>query len=130
MELRFKASELGCFDQGDVLICGASNSVEDQPYHYVAIQGWADSDYPDDEHRLHFEVDDQINGNYDLLKACALTRNEFTLELNYEVTWYPGVRRIVVDCENVTNEQLQSLADGLRRLFRDRLEDLNISSFE
>lgn len=126
MELRFEATEIGCVEQNDALVCGASNSKSDAAYHYVTIQGWADPDDPDDEHRPHFEVDDQINGGYDLLASCSITRSHFTVQLHHDVPWYPNLSRVVVGIASATPEQFDSLVAGLRRVFRDRPTDLYV----
>ncbi len=126
MELRFEATEIGCLEQYDALVCGASNSKSDEPYHYITIQGWAEPDYPDDEHRPHFEIDDQINGDYNLLKSCSVSRSCLTVELNHGVSWYPNLRRVVVDIHSATDAQFESLVSGLRRVFRDRPEGFTV----
>jgi hypothetical protein len=126
MELRFDAAEIGCVEQNDALVCGASNSKSDEPYHYITIQGWADPDYPDDEHRPHFEIDDQINGGYDLLASCSVSRSLLTVQLLHDVPWYPKLSRVVVGIGSATAEQFDLLVAGLRRVFRDRPTDLHV----
>lgn len=126
MELRFEATEIDCVEQDDALVCGASNSKSEEPYHYITIQGWADPDYPDDEHRPHFEIDDQINGNYDLLVSCALSRSYLTVDLSRGVSWYPNLRRVVVGISSATDAEFTSLVSGLQRVFHDRPESFAV----
>ena len=126
MELRFNATEIGCVEKDDALVCGASNSKSDESYHYMTIQGWADPDYPDDEHRPHFEIDDQINGNYDLLVACSVSRSHLTVELSHGVSWYPDLRRVVVAIRSATDAEFDSLVSGIRRVFHDRPEGFTV----
>ena len=123
MELRFNATEVGCFEDEGALVCGASNSKDDAPYHYITIQGSSD---PDDEDGIHFEIDDQINGNYNLLASCAVSRRQIMIDLLHDVPWHPGLTCVVVDCESAKSEQFDGLVAGLRRIFRDRPEDLRI----
>lgn len=122
MELRFEATEIGCVEQDCVLVCGASNSKSDEFYHYITIQGWADPDHPDDEHRPHFEIDDQINGNYDLLDSCFVSRSHLTVELSHGVSSYPDLRRVVIGIRSATDAEFESLVSGFQRVFHDRPE--------
>jgi len=126
MELRFNATEIGCTEEEGALVCGASNSKSDEPYHYITIQGCSDPDDEDDD-GIHFEIDDQINGNYNLLASCAVSRSQITVDLLHDVPWHPGVRRIVVGCGSAPGEQFDAFIAGLRRLFRDRPTHLNIT---
>ena len=126
MELRFNATEIGCVEEEGSLVCGASNSKPHEPYHYITIQGCSD---PDDEDYdgIHFEIDDQINGDYDLLASCAIARTELTVNLLRDVPWHPGVQRVTVDLSSASADHFDALVDGLRRLFRDRPKDLHIA---
>jgi hypothetical protein len=126
MELRFNATEIGCTEQDGTLVCGASNSKSDEPYHYITIQGWSDPD-DEDDHGIHFEIDDQINGDYNLLASCSVSRTQITVELLNDVPWHAGLRRVIVGCGNAPAGELEALIGGLRRLFRDRPEDLYIA---
>ena len=125
MELRFTATEIGCVEEDGALVCGASNSKSDAPYHYITIQGNSDPDDGDND-GVHFEIDDQINGNYDLLASCSVSRDQITVDLLRDVPWHPGLRRVVVDFGDTPKEQFEELVTGLRRLFWDRPKDLHI----
>ena len=72
MKIRFKATECGTQVNGRVLTVGASNSKSEDEYHYIAMQALIDPKTEQDM-AIHFEIDDQINGNYDLLKSCECT---------------------------------------------------------
>lgn len=129
MELRFSATEIGCVEQDGVLVCGASNSKTDAGYHYFTIQAWADLEMEEEDgDGLYFEVDDQINGGYDLLSSCEVTREHITIHLLHDVPWHPGLARIVVDCKSCPDKQHHSLVTGLRLAFRDRPSDLQITA--
>ena len=123
MILQFKATEIGCVDDGFALICGASNSKSDDDYHYITIQGCSDPEDEDDD-GIHFEIDDQINGDYDLLRTCHISRTQVTVKLSRDVPWHPGLQTVVVDCAFITQAEMDTLIAGLRRLFRDRPNDL------
>ena len=125
MVLQFKATEIGCEDDGFALVCGASNAKSDDEYHYIMIQGRSDPDDEDDD-GVHFVIDDQINGNYDLLRSCYLSRSQLRVDLTRDVPWYPGLQTVVVDCSSSPQEEMDALIAGLRRLFRDRPSDLAI----
>jgi len=126
MEIHFNATELGCVEENDALICGAANTGSAEPYHYITIQGFAD---PEDEDGsgIHFEIDDQINGNYNLLASCSVSRSELRVELTRDVDWYPGLERVVVDCSAIPSEQVDEMIAGLQRLFHDRPADLHVA---
>ena len=123
MTLQFKATEIGCEDDGFALVCGASNSKANEPYHYITIQGCSDPDDEDDD-GIHFEIDDQINGGYDLLRACQVSRSQIFVDLHHDVPWHSGLERVVIDCAAASAAEFDSLVAGLRRLFRDRPTDL------
>ncbi len=125
MVLQFQATEIGCEDDGFALVCGASNSKADEPYHYITIQGCSDPDDEDDD-GIHFEIDDQINGNYDLLRACHVSRSQIFVDLHHDVPWHPGLERVIIDCAAASEAEFDSLVTGLRRLFRDRPTDLSL----
>lgn len=125
MELRFNATEIGCFEEDGALVCGASNASSDDPYHYITIQGCPDRG---DEDGIHFEIDDQINGDYNLLASCSISRSQFTVDLLHDVPWHPGLRRVVVDCGTAPADQVDAFIAGLRRLIDSRLGDLHIES--
>jgi hypothetical protein len=126
MDIHFEATEIGCEDDGYALVCGASNSKSESEYHYMIIQGCSD---PDDEDNdgIHFSIDDQINGNYDLLDTCEVTRQQIIVTLHKDVPWYPGLRKVIVDCGSTPDSDFEPLLAGLRRLFWDRPADLIIS---
>lgn len=126
MELRFNATEIGCREEEGALVCGASNSKSDEPYHYIIIQGCSDPNDEDDD-GIHFEIDDQINGNYNLLASCFISRSQIAVDLLHDVPWHPGLRRVVVGCHTASVDQFDALVAGLRRLFRDRPSDLHIA---
>jgi len=126
MELRFNATEIGCTEDEGALLCGASNSMDDAaPYHYIIISGCSDPDDGDDD-GTYFEIDDQINGNYNLLTSCTVSSGEITIGLLHGVPWHPDLNRVVIGCESATREQFDGLVAGLRRLFRP--EDFRIES--
>lgn len=126
MELRFNATDVVCVEENDVRICGASNSKSDEPCHYIMFQQWVDPDFPDDEQRPHFEIDDQINGEYDLLGACSISRDELTVQVLHGVPWYPDLQKIVVGIGNVTTAEFDSFVAGMKCIYRDRSSDLQI----
>jgi hypothetical protein len=125
MELRFNATEVGCVEDEGALVCGASNAKSEDPFHYITIQGYADPGDEDDD-GIYFEIDDQINGDYNLLASCSISRGQLTVELLRDVPWHPELRRVVVGCDTAPAEELTALVAGLRRLFRNRLEDLHV----
>src|SRR5665811_820497 len=98
MEIRFTATEFACTEDHGALVCGASNSKTDEPFHYVTMSRSADPADPEDD-GIHFEIDDQINGGYHLLASCAVSPRQFTIELLRDVPRHPGIRRIVVGCD-------------------------------
>lgn len=120
--LQFKATEITCVDDGFALVCGASNSKADEPYHYITIQGCTDPD--DEEDGIHFELDDQINGNYNLLRSCHVSRSQIFVDLHHDVPWHLGLERVIVDCAAISEAEFHAFVAGLRRLFRDRTADL------
>lgn len=111
-------------------MCGASNAESSADYHYVTLQQSAeDADEPDDEERdIHFEIDDQINSGYDLVRECRLTRDEWRLSVSGEFEWYPNLQEIVIDLTAIDDDAWHALRTGLQRTFREHADRLHVEA--
>jgi hypothetical protein len=126
MNIRFKATECGTQTTGRVVMVGASNSKSKDEYHYIAMQALLDSK-TEQEKAIHFEIDDQINGNYDLLKSCECTPNALLVHLSKGVRWYPELRSVEVDLAGA-KVHYSELVAGLRQVFENCPNRLTIAA--
>jgi hypothetical protein len=128
MKLAFTATEFGTTDDGYTLLCGASNSksAEGVDYRYITLQRSSDPE-DEDDWGIHFEIDDQINGGYELLGACALESTKLTCHLTKGTDWYPDLRVVEV-LLGESPAEFSSLSEGLIKMFRDRSQDLILVS--
>jgi hypothetical protein len=123
MKITFKATEFGTDDDGYALVCGASNSAsEEDEYHYFTLQRSSDPE-DEDDWGIHFEIDDQINGGYNLLKSCEYNTKSVHLFLYKGTDWYPELREIEVILPN-DDQGYEIFTKALSRIFHDRKEDL------
>jgi len=126
MIIRFKATEFGAEDDGYALICGASNSKSEDDHHYITLQRSSDPT-DEDDWGVHFEIDDQINGGYDLLRSCKCSPNLLVCRLRKGVSWYPELTTVEVTLPKSQNNYSE-LVGILSRIFHDRKKDIKIDA--
>jgi hypothetical protein len=126
MILHFVATEFGASDDGYALVCGASNSQCRNDHHYITLSRSSD---PADKDVLgvHFEIDDQINGGYDLLKSCECSPELLVCHLSKGVQRYPDLSAVEVALPE-SAKSYEALVQALKRIFRDRRGDLTVTT--
>src|SRR5262245_8567034 len=67
---------------------------------------------------VYLECRDQINGGYDCIKTCVLRRERLEVELSKPIDPRKDIEGFHVKLA-LSDEQLRSLAAGLRQVFRD-----------
>jgi hypothetical protein len=114
--LSFTANEVGVFDDEYTLI--ASLGVTD-PVRYVTFQRSVEGG--DDDWGIHFEFNDQINGKYECIKSCSLTRDRLLVELTEPIDTKKEIQSVDVSME-VSEDDLEAFTEMLRRIFRGKLD--------
>ena len=92
-----------------VHICGV-RGANDQ--HVLFQRGEADASASE----IHFEYAEQVNGGYDLIRECHLSRHRLTIELSKPIQALPGVTGIDVSLE-VNESAFRMLRSGLESIF-------------
>ena len=118
--LAFTANAVGVMDDEYSLI--ASVGVAD-PVQYVTFQRSVEDG--DDDCGIHFEFNDQINGKYECIKSCSLTRGHLLVELTEPIDKAKEIELVDVSLD-ISEEDLQIFTDMLRRIFRGRLDLLTL----
>ena len=103
--LEFIATEVGTITDFGVLSCGAAGNG-----HYVTVQA---NLHEPDEWGVYFEIDDQINGSYDVLRNVQLTDRKLVFTLNRGTNWYPNLEQVAVNLHNVDSAEIESLRNNL-----------------
>ncbi|MHC5540360.1 hypothetical protein ACYOEI_19235 [Singulisphaera rosea] len=121
MRLEFKAAEGGFEDEDDsvyCLICAVSGYDVTGVEHYLILQrGFEDEDPSEDSGGL-CEFDDQINGAYDCVARCRLTRDVLKVELTHTIDWEKTYTSVRADLCNLDDATVAAIRAGLPRVFR------------
>ncbi|MCP4294549.1 MAG: hypothetical protein GY786_02980 [Proteobacteria bacterium] len=126
MIIKFKATEFGVHEESELISCGASNTESDQEYHYLFVQKLFEQDELE-ESEIYFEIDDQINGGYEMITNCILNRNLLEIRLNKGCKWYPDLEKIIVILPHST-EEIQEFANGFTKLFCNHEEKFKVDA--
>ena len=124
MIIKFKATEFGVHEEFDYITCGVSNSESDQEEHYFFFHRFFDQDGWD-KGKIYFEIDDQINGSYEMVTKCILNNNIFEIRLSKGCDWYSKLEKIIVSLPNRPDEIID-FTNGLKKLFSINEDILNI----
>jgi hypothetical protein len=116
MRIAFQAAEGGFEDDGYALICGVSGTDTEGNEHYLVFQ--RDTEGGDDDWGVHVEFDDQVNGEYNRVKACRLSSDRLMVDLAGKLGTLEGVEGFDVDL-NLPGECLTKIRSGLPRIFRN-----------
>lgn len=85
MRLEFRARQGWLFDKGDptfCLVCGVDGPDGSGTEHYLNLQRGFEDGAPDDDDGVHCEFDDQINGAYNCVRRCLLTRTKLEVDFS------------------------------------------------
>jgi hypothetical protein len=70
------------------LVCGLSGTDPEGDEHYLNLQRDSEAGDPNEDWGVYVEFDDQINGGYNRVKGCRLTRALLVVELAGQLeTW-------------------------------------------
>ena len=118
--LSFTAKEVGVVEDEYSLI--ASLGVSD-PVQYVTFQRAVDDG--EDDWGIHFEFNDQINGKYECIKSCSLTRDHLLVELTEQIDTKKEVQSVDVSLR-ISEDDHEAFTAMLRRIFRGKLDLLTV----
>jgi hypothetical protein len=108
----FTADETGTAEMDGVVTTGVRVGGE-----YLMFSRGLDDEEMEDW-GVHLEYRDQINGGYDCIKACVLDRNHLDVELSKPIDRRKEIEGFHVALA-LSGEQWESLAAGLKKVFRD-----------
>jgi Immunity protein 10 len=121
MRLEFKAVE-GGFDGEDgphyCLMCGVSGRDAVGLEHYLNFQRGFDHEDPSEDWGVHFEFDDQINGAYNCVGRCRLTRAALEVDLSQPIDWQKKYTGVSADISELDDATVAEIRAGLPRIFR------------
>ncbi len=119
--IEFTATEIGYLEEEEyeTLSCGASNADSSEPYHYINFQRAIEIEKDDDG--VYFEIDDQINGGYNIIEHCELRENQLIVRLKSEFKEKPS-EIIVVKFSSLATEGLLPINHGLSKVFKGQEE--------
>ena len=67
---------------------------------------------------MHCEFDDQINGAYNCVSRCRLTRTALEVDLSRPIDWRKYYTGVSVDVSGLDGATLEAMRRGLSRIFR------------
>lgn len=114
--MEFKATEIGYYEEYDTVSCGASNADSTDEYHYINFQRASKIGSADDE-GIYFEIDDQIQGGYNLISEILIRDNSIKVLFNDGASDIP-FNEITVTFDSPASEGLESIIDGLQKVFK------------
>jgi hypothetical protein len=112
--LSFTASEAGVDENEHALVAGVA---AEKSRLYVTFQ--REPEGAKEDFGIHFEFNDQINGAYECIQQCTLSRERLRIELTCPID--PQKKISSVDIElKVSDEQYKGFVELIRRIFRQR----------
>ncbi len=111
MHVTFTADEVEIDEMDGVLTTGVRAGDK-----YLMFSRGLDDEGMDDW-GVYLEYRDQINGEYDCIKACILGRDHLDVELSKPIDPHKKIERFHIELA-LSDKQRESLAAGLRRVFR------------
>lgn len=115
MDIKFRAAEIGYYEEYDTISCGASNAADNEEYHYINFQRPVKIGCPDDQ-GIYFEIDDQINGGYNTIQHCKIAPGVLTIKLKDSFEKLPGAT-ITIEFSSMNSDGLLPINEGLRKVF-------------
>jgi hypothetical protein len=129
MRLEFAALEGGFEDEDGphfCLMCGVSGQDADGVDHYLNFQRGFEDEDPSEDWGVHFEFDDQINGGYNCISRCRLTRSVLEVDLMQPIDWQKKYAGVSADLSQLDEATVAKIRAGLARIFRgtDKIMEL------
>jgi hypothetical protein len=122
--LSFVATEAGIDEDEYGLVAGVAR---DEPYQYVTFQ--RDAEDAAKDWGIHFGFNDQINGAYECIRLCTLSRNRLHVELTHPIDWEKKISSVDIELK-ITDEEFEAFHSALRRIFRQREPLLRVTQHD
>jgi hypothetical protein len=119
--LSFTATEAGVEVNEYALTAAAGRH---DPYQYVSFSRAAEGN--EDDSGIHFEFNDQINGDDDCIRECRLSRKHVDVVLTNPIDPRKKIDAVHVDFD-VPDEAFANFVAILRRIFRGHESLLSIT---
>lgn len=116
MDIKFIATEIGYYEEYNTVSCGASNAAGNEEYHYINFQRSVEIGCFDDQ-GIYFEIDDQINGGYNIIQHCKIEPEVLTIKLKDSFDKLPG-KTITVEFSSMNSDRFLPINEGLRKIFK------------
>src|SRR5690349_2839616 len=113
MRIHFRATQLGFSDE-DALVFGARGLDVAGDEHYLLLQ--RDALDSKEDWGVHFEYDDQSNGDYDLIRSCRFTPSLLSVDLIAEAAESSRITGVEVTFD-LDDKSFQAFANRLREIF-------------
>ena len=120
MRIAFRATEAAFEADDHALVCGVAAGPDMYLTFQRAVEGSADDD------GIYLEHRDQINGQYDSIRNCRLSRTQLTINLSQQLGTLAGVEGFDVALA-VDEASYKRLCAGLQRIFRDQADALVVA---
>jgi hypothetical protein len=121
MRLEFQAVEGAFLDEDDLaycLVCGVSGQDAAGAKHYLNFQRTFEHEDPSEDWGVHCEFGDQINGAYNCIRRCRLTRAALEVDLTGPIDWEKKYTGVSVNVARLDEPTFAAIRDGLPRIFR------------
>ncbi len=109
------ATEAGCIEECETISCGASNAKGTDAYHYINFQRASEYGGTDDN-GVYFEIDDQINGGYNIVDLCELREDKLIITLSNCFDRMPN-EIVEVSISSLGKEDITLFKTGLEKIF-------------
>jgi hypothetical protein len=120
-KLAFTATQAGTDEDYFSLVAGVAC---DNPYQYAAFQREVES--ANEDWGIHFEFNDQINGDYECIKDCTVSRKRLQVELTRPIDREKRISSVDIELD-ISDEEYLAFVALLRRIFRQNESMLNIT---
>lgn len=121
VRLEFRALDGGFEDEDDSVYClifGVKGKDADGVEHYLNFQRGFEDEDPAEDAGVHCEFDDQINGAYNCVSRCRLTRTALEVELSRPIDWQKKFTSVSVDVSALDDATWAAMRGALPRIFR------------
>lgn len=121
MRLEFNASAGGFEDEDDpthCLMCGVAGKDSAGVEHYLNFQRGFENEDPSEDWGVHCEFDSQMNGAYNCVSRCRLTRLRLDVDLTHPIDWQKKYTGVSVDLSALDDVTVAAMREGLPRIFR------------
>jgi hypothetical protein len=118
MRIAFQATEAAFEADECAIVCGFAGTDADGAEHYLTFQRSPEGEAPGEDWGVHLEFDDQINGQYERIRACRLSRDRLSVDLSQQLGSLAGVEGFDLALA-IDDSSFEQVRVGLPRIFRE-----------